>query len=258
MKKAFEAILCATAVSMIAAGILVGTGKSREYREAEETYESLNQYMPVKETAGPPNLPGADPETTGMEKKTEDPAAGIDFDSLEEINPDFAGVLYIPVLGLKYPIARSKDNSEYMHTTYDGTQNSAGSIFLDCNCSPQYNDLNTFLFGHNMRDGSMFGSLKKFRQDASLVDQDPSVYIFLSDKTIRYRIFAYYTTQIGSSTYDSFVGEDAYRQYIAYLEKKSLYHTDEVDLSGCHPILTLSTCTSRVKDERFVVHAVRE
>ena len=63
------------------------------------------------------------------------PSIAVNYDNLQKVNPDFVGVLYVPVLDICYPVAHSKDNAEYLTTMFDGTENSSGAIFLSCDSS---------------------------------------------------------------------------------------------------------------------------
>lgn len=145
----------------------------------------------------------------------------IDYDALLRMNPDFVCVLYIPALKLRYPVVYSKDNADYLHTTFEGKHNAAGAIFYDCTSPKDFRGENTYLFGHNMKNGSMFGTLKKFEKDAALCSSDPYIYIYTKDHVRTYRIFSYYETVDGSASYDDFSGTAGYDQYVAYCLKNS-------------------------------------
>ncbi len=186
------------------------------------------------------------------------PALSIDYDALQKTNPDFACVLYIPVLDLKYPVVYSEDNNDYLHRTFEGKNNFAGSIFYDCLSPHDFRGRNTFLFGHNMKNGSMFGTLKKFEKEAGLCASDPYIYIYTKDYIRKYRIFSYYETSASGRTYEDFDGNDGYDQYVKMACANSALATSEhsIDFTKRPQLLTLSTCVGRSgSDQRFVVHA---
>ena len=102
-------------------------------------------------------------ETAGTEGETLTAPISVDFASLREINDDVIGWIYVEAIpDINYPVVQGTDNSEYLHSTYKGTYNFAGTIFIDCENSRDFGDCNTIVYGHNMKNGSMFGSLKKF------------------------------------------------------------------------------------------------
>lgn len=216
-----------------------------EYKKADDTYKELDSYITELEDAAVAE--NAVSEATGAVKVADEekgyPNFKINYEYLKNINSDFVGVLYIPALGVRYPVAASHNNNEYLSTTFDGKQNSSGSIFLDMNASPDFTDSNSIIFGHNMKNGSMFGSLRKFLEDSELCDTDPYIYIYTEHKILKYRIFAYYTTPVNGSVYNGFQNAAGYDNYVARALAASAYSTDEeFDFSSYPPLLLLSTC----------------
>ncbi len=187
------------------------------------------------------------------------PILQIDYDALSKTNADFAAVIYIPALNLRYPIVYSTDNVDYLHKTFEGKQNSAGAIFYDSLSPRDFTGMNTFIFGHNMKNGSMFGTLKNFERDDSLCSADPFIYIYAEDFVRKYRIFSYYETTMGSTTYEDFDGDDGYDQYVKSALKKSYFSDEENNayLANRPKLLTLSTCTGQSgSGRRYVIHAL--
>ena len=84
----------------------------------------------------------------------------LDIPALQEVNSEVIGWIYIPDTEISYPLLHTQDNETYLHAAWDGTENVAGSIFLETQCSTDLTDFNTIIYGHNMRNGSMFGALK--------------------------------------------------------------------------------------------------
>lgn len=186
------------------------------------------------------------------------PALQIDYDGLIQTNKDFAAVIYIPVLELKYPVVYSSNNTDYLHKTFEGKQNFAGSIFYDSLSSRDFTGMNTFIFGHNMKDGSMFGSLKRLEREDGLCSSDPFIYIYTKDSIRKYRIFSYYETSEGSDTYKDFDSDDGYDQYVNTAFKKSQFSDvcSNEYFTQRPQLLTLSTCSGRSgSGRRYVIHA---
>ncbi len=233
------------------------------YRQAQNEYQALDTYMeaaPAEEAAGESTAQPAEEGTQEAAETLDYPKLQIDYAALSSVNSEFVGVIYIPVLDIKYPVAQTQDNSKYLHTTFEGTYNSSGCIFLDTSASPDFSDRNTFVFGHNMKNGTMFGSLKKFLKDETLCDQNPYIYIYQKDQVLVYRIFAYYTIPVQDDVYDDFVGDDGYDDYVADAKTHSVYQPTEddgesVDWESRPNLLTLSTCYATGHVNNFVVQA---
>ena len=234
------------------------------YQQAKNEYKELGKYIEVipegEEAPSDAEEEGSTTEDPEEEEKEQYqyPNLQIDYDGLAATNSEFTGVIYIPVLNLTYPIAQSTGNDKYLHTTFEGTRNASGCIFLDCAASKDFSDSNSFIFGHNMKNGTMFGSLKQFLQKEELCDEDPYIYIYQKDQVLVYRIFAYYTIPVRDDVYDDFSGDDGYDAYVADAGKHSVYHSsqdEKIDWSSRPNLLTLSTCYATGHVNNFIVQA---
>lgn len=204
----------------------------------------------------------------------------IDYAGYAAINADFVGVLSCPMLDLRYPVVISSDNEEYLRTTFEGRSNSAGSIFMDYQNQRDWSDRNTYVYGHNMKDGSMFGSLQQLVQEDALpggtvrdmayenradIDEredeaadagicTPDIYIYTPDRTLRYRIFC-----VEVVTPDADLGniyrDSQYDIYISEIRKRAWYWDDSTDLSQRPNLLTLYTCYGDSHTRKLLVHA---
>ncbi len=186
------------------------------------------------------------------------PDMDIDFDSLASINEDFVGWLIVPALEISYPILKGPDNEHYLHETFEHNRNKAGAIFMDSFNYPDFRDLNTFIYGHNMRDGSMFGSLKKLGEQPELIDDEPYIYVYTPRASYQFQIVAYYTTYKKSDTYQFITNPREYDAYLDYIgEVNELTNVPKTDLSEYPKLMTLSTCKgSAGTSNRFVIHSV--
>ncbi len=102
-------------------------------------------------------------EVTTSDEVEEEEGPVIDFAALKAVNEDIIGWLVVEALDISYPIVQSEDNDFYLHRTTEKTYNFAGSIFLDYMNKPDFSDCHSIVYGHNMKNGSMFGTLKQFR-----------------------------------------------------------------------------------------------
>ena len=87
----------------------------------------------------------------------------IDFDALKEVNPDIEAWLYYESTNINYPVVKGKDNDYYLTVGFDNTWALGGSLFIDCVTKAPFEQFNTIIYGHHMKDGSMFGSIKNLK-----------------------------------------------------------------------------------------------
>lgn len=198
-------------------------------------------------------------ETAGItedSKKTE-PEFMPDLAALKRINPDCVGYLYCKDV-LSYPIVRGGDNSYYLTHLFDGTENIAGAVFMDARCSG-FDDRNCILYGHNMQDGSMFGSLYRYEEER-FYQEHPVIDVFSESGHDRYRVLAAYRTPVDGTAYKIRFSQEA--EFQSFLKESAGYRSYEIpeqNLQDAEAVLTLSTCTWDSSDtERFVVVCVRE
>ena len=90
----------------------------------------------------------------------------VDFESLRESGPDIIGWLNLPDTVINYPVTQTDDNEYYLHHLYDGTYNKVGCLFADYENKADFSDRNTIIYGHNMRDGSMFAVLNEYDEQS--------------------------------------------------------------------------------------------
>lgn len=184
------------------------------------------------------------------------PDLQLDIEALKAINGDFRGWLYFPALDISYPIVQGEDNSYYLKHAFDGEKLYAGCIFMDCGASGDWSDRNTFVFGHNMRDGSMFGSFRYLADDTTLCEEQPYFYIYTEDWVYTYEIFSYYKTKSSSDRYMTFETDETYDSYTEWAVENSLY-ASRADLSERRNIVSMSTCYgSAGTSRRLLIHGV--
>ena len=257
-------IVIASLAALTAAFMIFKT--ARDYKAASDEYDSLRQYaseeVSATETAEkvsdikPIELEEAEEkkELKSNENREDFPEMEVDFKALREKNPDTVGWLYVGSCGISYPIVQGEDNDYYMNHTFEGTVNSSGAIIMDYRDDKYLKDWNTFIYGHNMKNGSMFGSLKKLLNDETLYDSDPYIYVYLPGYIYRYKIFSYYKDKPDSKMYWTADTLQEYRQYIR--DALSLSVRDlGVETSEENNMVTLVTCSgSGAGKMRFFVH----
>ncbi len=178
----------------------------------------------------------------------------VDIRALQEINPDVIGWLYVEDTDISYPILYSGDDDTYLRTTIDGEYATAGSIFLEGYNLPDFSDSHNIIYGHNMRNLSMFGSLRYYKNDG-YYDSHKYFQIITSEGKYRYEIFSYFDTEPGSWVYTvPYYDNEEFGAYIAQLIAHSYISSDIAsDVTSSDKIVTLSTCSS--SGYRFTLHA---
>ena len=228
------------------------------YRDRKEYAIADTEYENLLGDAVQMTTPSGSEETAGRESF---PPLVIDYAQLKSINEDFVGWLYFPYFGINYPVVQETEVNEYLKKTFDGTRNNSGCLFTDILSSPDFTGMHDIIFGHNMRNGSMFGKLKKLSQseDRDMIKENPYIYVYTETNVYKYMIFGYYITTVGSDAYSVVTNNEEYDSFINYISSNSVYQKpDDLDLSQRPSILTLSTCSGKSgSGRRFVIHAAK-
>lgn len=265
MKKLIWKIVLAASLLLMVVAITNIVLLSRDYQKGVNTYTDLEKYATVTQDSVQAAQEIMDITNGGnIVEITEEPQIAvdldIDYDALTKINSDFVGWIYYAPLELSYPIVRGIDNDYYTHYTFENVKNSSGAIFMDFLNKPDFSHFNTIIYGHNMRNGTMFGSLKKLLNDPSIIEEDPYIYIFTKDKVMMYEICAAYITNASSHTYDLTQTVEEQADYVEYIRDVATYYRDdtmlEESLTEDTKLITLSTCHGLHTSNRTVIHGV--
>lgn len=199
-KKEYVLLVLLSVIVLSAGGYLFRVWE--DYHEASAGYQKLKKFIIEK--------PNVEKETEGRPENLEEPEEKlpeIDFDGLRAINKDIVAWIQIPGIGVDYPVVQGKDNEHYLHYTFDGKANKAGSIFLDYRNRAEFTDSKVILYGHNMKDGSMFSNLKKY-QDAGFRKEQGRVVLYLPDKVLECEIVECRQVSVRDSVYEVVSEED--------------------------------------------------
>lgn len=193
------------------------------------------------------------------EKKddTKEETFSVDFEKLLEMNSDVVGwIRFDEPSEINYPVVQGRDNEEYLKRTFEANTNKLGTLFVDVNNPGDFSGRNTFIYGHNMKNGSMFAQLLKYKDD-SFYKEHPYFYIYTPDGKVRtYEIFSAGVVKDTSDSYIMDYADDAaFQTYIDYIKQQSAYPTS-TEVTTASRIVSLSTCTNVRDDERFLVHGV--
>lgn len=185
----------------------------------------------------------------------EDEAFSVDFNKLKEMNEDTVAWLNVENYDASYVVMQSSDNDYYLRRNFEEEYSFAGTLFVDYLNNSDFTDFNTIIYGHNMRDNSMLGFLREYK-DQNFYNEHRYVDIYVEGKQLRYEIFSVKEVDVATTNTYYIQGDDATKQtMIDEWKTTSLYDTG-VDVSVNDHILTLSTCVDNLDDQyRWVINA---
>lgn len=218
----------------------------REYEEADAMYEQLqNEYVaaPVTTTtaelADVPDQPAVD--TAGIV---------VDFAKLMATNADVQGWLYCAGTPINYPVVQAKDNDYYLHKGLDGKYLRSGTLFVDYRNDPVGEDRQFVIYGHSMKNKTMFGSLLEYKKQ-SYYDAHPVMYYLTPDAEYRIELFAGCVMKFPQIIYQPNPGTAEYVAYLKEMRQKSTFRS-EVDVTTEDAVVVLSTCSYEFDGARYV------
>jgi len=198
--------------------------KSAEYRKADKSYEQIRL---EKENANNNHL----------------------YSKYE----DYRGWIKVDNTNIDYPIVQGKDNSFYLDKDINKNYVSSGSIFMNY-LNNGFNDENTVLFGHHMRNKTMFAQLKKYKEKEFFYGNNDIEIEIEDGKTLKYKVFSAYVTDANDNYITTnFDDKIKYKEFLEKIKNKSI-HKSDIDVNEDDKIITLSTCSYEFNDARMVVH----
>ena len=252
------------AFALIAAayvGLFFWTGAQRKQASRQTAMEYVTPTAPAQpspETEPDTEIPAPSettvPETTAETQPPRFPT--VDFEGLREKNPDVVAWIQIPALeGLNYPVVIGEDNAYYVNRNWENQESEEGAIFLDFRNSSDFSQPHNILYGHCMKDGTMFQPLGQWEKESFLRGSDRTVLLYLPEEVRVYEIIGservnaldsrvYKTDYTAGDTWADAIGETL----------KHLWYSTDTDYDGNSEILTLSTCMGG--DQRLTVHAI--
>lgn len=176
----------------------------------------------------------------------------VDHERLRAINSDYVGWIYAPGSPIDYPIVHGEDNSHYLKRLFNGEKNSAGTLFIDYRNLSDLQDPNTLVYGHHMRNNSMFGTLTDY-VDQAYFEGHPLMLMMNEKEIFLLELFAGYTTSDQDHCYDIAISdENDMTAFIEEAERKSDF-TSGVHVKATDRLVTLSTCAYVFEDARYIL-----
>ena len=236
MKKELKKILLTASVSVLLIASWKIVSIVQDYRQDAQIYQQANQkYVTNKQFQDVQTEENNESEESEMQAEHDNwyEMVAVNLEELQEENPDIVGWLYFETEEISYPILYSGDNETYLHTAYNGKSAASGSIFLDGNNAPDFSDNYNIIYGHNMKDLSMFGKLKFYRTKEDYYETHKYFQIITTDRYDRYYI----------------------KEYKEVASSDPIYEMTEEKKKASPETIVLSTCTSG--ENRFILHAIK-
>ena len=210
------------------------------YQQANREYSELqNRYVS---------------ERPNEEEQSEEEHApiSVDFDALMKENADIIGWLYCENTPINYPVVQAKDNDYYLRRDLHGEYLKTGTLFADYRCTAVGTGQNNIIYGHNMKNASMFGALVNYKEQ-EYYKAHPVLYYLTPDKDYKIDLFSGFTADANSDIYRTEIGDtEAFEAFLQELQTKSTF-TSDVSVSGEDHIVMLSTCSYEFNNARYVV-----
>lgn len=222
----------------------------RENQSGEQLQQKLIDQAVIVETQPPQTFPAE--STTPVTEPVECPPISVDFSVLQAQNPDIVGWIYSEGTVINYPVLQGEDNQQYLRRLYDGTKSTLGSIFLDFRNLSDFSDLNSLVYGHNIRSGQMFASLSSYREQ-SYYEEHPVMWLLTPDRAWRIDLIAGLVVPSDSEVYEIYSYPEELREGLEYVLAHSTFDAGDIDPASVERIVTLSTCSYDYNDARYVV-----
>ena len=162
----------------------------------------------------------------------------------------------VPNTRIDYPVMQTTDNDFYLRHTPTGTYLESGSVFADFRNNPNLiKNFNTIMYGHNMKNGTMFNDVTKYLKEDFFLE-NPTIELYTTDGIYTYEVFAIYQARMD----DDYIRTDfsTYEEFVEFAEKiegRSMYSRGDIKFTKHDHILTLSTCTNVLQRDRYALHA---
>lgn len=229
------------------------------YSVGEKNTKELLQYFSTPQAMNPITVkPKA--EQAEKEAEEENPYQDVvfpevDFASLAEINSDLVGWIYVPDTHVNYPIAQAEDNVYYLERMFNRHINDSGCIYLDARDARDLSSLNSIIYGHNMKDESMFHDLLKYKKQ-KFYDEHPCYLLMTPEKKYVVEIFAIYPLSVYENGWQvDFESEEEYGAFLAACKERSIIDTIPTPTTEDR-IITLSTCTYEFQYARLLINGI--
>ncbi len=232
------------------------TGYSTKKRDRDVAAAYTKSAAAQGQAVSEQDVPEEDAPPTGETLQGANGDLIVDFDALRQEGEDVVAWIQIPAIDvIDYPVVW-RDDFYYLDHDWTGQESRHGAIFLEELNRTDFLDLHTIIYGHNMRDNTMFGLLEEYDSEEFYRENGGIIKIYTEDAAYTYEIFAVeHCANSDEGIYTvGFIKDEVYAEFLQGMQERSLYDTG-VDVSVDDRVLTLSTCIYEFEGSRFVAHA---
>lgn len=253
MKKVISIVISIVLVLLMAVSIFMIVRHYSEEKRAADTYSDMLDFVVTEgadetESTELAETEGAEPDTNPETEPTqEELSIRVDFQQLLAQYPNAVGWLYCDGTPINYPVMQSDDNDYYLRRLPDGTYNTAGSLFADYRCGEMGETNNYIIYGHNMKNGTMFSSLTKYKSQ-SHYDEHPVLYLYTPEGDYKIELIAGFVSKPTGEIYNT---NQTYEQILKYRSNSTFRSNVDPYEGDCY--ITLSTCSYEYENARYVV-----
>lgn len=192
-----------------------------------------------------------DSETAVVSEALEQAPITVDFNYLKEQSDDIVAWLYMEDSTINYPVAQASDNQYYLNHLPDGTRNRSGTLFADYRNSGTFTDLNTVIYGHNMKNDTAFGTLELYKEP-EYYEEHSVMWLLTPNKTCKLELIAGYVTSSDSPIYLQDLTWGRQMEVVTEAMQKSTFDSG-AELQPEDRFVSLSTCSYEYSDARYVL-----
>lgn len=250
-------LVCLFCAVFLVSGYML-LSNAMKYRAAADTYQELRTEAQSSTVTTAWDGSAEDAETEYAKPLPDSlaepskPLISMDFSSLQEINPEIIGWIRNDRTGIDYPVMQTDNNNYYLNHMYNGEYNSSGAIFVDYRCCGDFSDKNTVIYGHHMRNGTMFGDLEQYK-DQEFFDAHPVMMLCTPNGDYFIELIC---GTVEDGTYEfvrfDFESDEAFLDYVDGFRARSTFVSD-VEVQAEDQIISLCTCSYEWNNARYMV-----
>ncbi len=234
-------VICVIAIAVFAVLLI---NNNREYSEGDAIYREIRSMLHNKSD---------EPEGTNAAiSPPSDRSTGMDFTSLLAVNDDIVGWILAEGRSIDYPVVRGEDNEYYLTRLFNNKKNKLGTLFVDYRNHDNFSDKNTVIYGHNMKDGSMFATLAEYK-DQKYYESFPTMVLYTPDGDFMIELFA---GIVADGNYEfvrfEFQDDGDFLEYISTLKEESTFESKTI-VKPDDRIITLCTCSYEFNNARYAL-----
>lgn len=251
MRKIINIILVAIIIVCLS---IIGY-KYYNYNKDDKLNSEIQDLQPVINEASDSDNNSSGENDGQDQSKDGDYVNSANEEQLKSINSDYKMWIQIENTNINYPVVQSSDNDYYLKHNFRKESNISGTVFVE-SANDIDNDKNIILYGHNMRNGTMFNNITNYKEE-SFFNEDNKISIIMNNTLYEYEVFSVYVKNVSEVNLAiGFANEDEFINYAYNEAEESLYKKD-VDFSAGDNLITLVTCSYEFTDARTIVVARR-